>query len=174
MGGVIFRVSGKLEYLKLDKLLDEKEVQGTEDPELPKYIAARKALKSLPSRNIDIQDRSKGDIVTKGITFIQTTWFIVHLAVRRLQNLEVTALEILTLAYAVVSIFTYICWWEKPLNVYNPIIIDLNVEPGALSSHSDAVDDPELRSSPPGTSALDQLPSSSFISFNSSHAHRWL
>ena len=36
----------------------------------------------------EIQDRSKGDYLSKGIVLIQTTWFIVHCIVRRMYHLS--------------------------------------------------------------------------------------
>lgn len=147
MGGVIFSVDGQLQYLDPQKLLNDKEQSGL-------YIAARTALKDLPSKNMEIFDRSKGDMVTKSLTLLQTTWFIVTLGARRVQNLNVTALEILTLAYAVMNLFIYIFWWDKPLNVHSPIVFTLTLleekhdapEPRAL--HSEELEDqPVLQSS---------------------------
>lgn len=141
MGGVIFSVNGNLEYLDIWKLLRDDESSGNQandneanrsgpKNEAEKYAMARKELReTLPLRNIEIRDRSKADIITKGLTFVQTLWFIVNLGVRRAQNLTVTALEVITLAYAVTTIFAYIFWQDKPLHVQNPIVIPLSIPP---------------------------------------------
>ncbi|RXW20438.1 hypothetical protein EST38_g5427 [Candolleomyces aberdarensis] len=150
MGGVIFSVDGQLQYLEIEGLLDEG------DDREP-YVAARAALQSLPDRDMEISDRSKGDVVTKGLTLLQTTWFIVQLGVRKMQNINVTLLEILTLAYAIMNLFVYIFWWDKPLNVQSPIVINLTlVESKAvdpLGSPPDELENqPVLPASPPQTS----------------------
>jgi hypothetical protein len=139
MGGVIFSVNGRLKYLELGRLLydqessrndanDNEEANG-DGVSAHTYTMARQALQSLPARNMDIRDRNKGDVLTKGLTFLQTLWFIVQLAARRAQNLNVTALEVVTLAYAVTTIFAYIFWKDKPLDVQNPIVIPLSTPP---------------------------------------------
>ncbi|KAJ2930158.1 hypothetical protein H1R20_g6941, partial [Candolleomyces eurysporus] len=168
MGGVIFSVNGRLEYLELQRLIENDERSnnegsnrdtGSNDNE--KYASARTALESLPTRDMEISDRSKGDAVTKGLTLLQTTWFIVQLASRKVQNLNVTALEILTLAYAVMNLFVYIFWWNKPLNVQSPIVINITVEAKAaepLTSHSG---EPVPQPSP--SPAPNEVPGSSFI-----------
>jgi hypothetical protein len=65
----------------------------------------------------EIQDRSKGDYLSKAIVLVQTSWFITQCIVRGAYRLEVTELEVATLAYAVLTGFTYYLWWKKPLDV---------------------------------------------------------
>jgi hypothetical protein len=65
----------------------------------------------------EIQDRSKGDYLSKAIVLVQTSWFIAQCIVRAVYRLEVTELEVATLAYAVLTGFTYYLWWKKPLDV---------------------------------------------------------
>lgn len=65
----------------------------------------------------EIQDRSKGDYLSKGIVLIQTTWFIVHCIVRRMYGLEITELEVVTLAFVALTGATSYLWWDKPVDV---------------------------------------------------------
>jgi len=65
----------------------------------------------------EIQDRSKGDHLSKGIVLMQTTWFIAQCIVRGAYRLEVTELEVATLAFAVITGVIYYLWWNKPLDV---------------------------------------------------------
>jgi hypothetical protein len=65
----------------------------------------------------EIKDRSKGDYLSKAIVLLQTSWFITQCIVRAAYRLEVTELEVATLAYAVLTGFTYYLWWKKPLDV---------------------------------------------------------
>ncbi|KAJ7496503.1 hypothetical protein FB451DRAFT_1207927 [Mycena latifolia] len=71
----------------------------------------------------DIMDKSKGDAFSKGIAFLQALWFIIQCIARAVQRLPVTQLEIATLAFAVVNVFTWLLWWNKPLDVTRPILI---------------------------------------------------
>jgi hypothetical protein len=64
-----------------------------------------------------IQDRSKGDYLSKGIVLMQTSWFITQCIVRGANWLEVTELEVATLAFAAMTGVTYFLWWNKPFDV---------------------------------------------------------
>ncbi|KAJ7704571.1 hypothetical protein B0H17DRAFT_894713, partial [Mycena rosella] len=84
-----------------------------EDPILgPEYLSA------ITKINIeDIMDKSKGDSLSKGIVLVQGLWFAVQCLARLSQCLPITTLEVTTLAFAVVNIFTWLLWWGKPLDV---------------------------------------------------------
>ncbi|KAF8648136.1 hypothetical protein AX16_006386 [Volvariella volvacea WC 439] len=82
-------------------------------------------LEDLPAiRKKEIQDRGKGDILAKAIVVLQTLWFVVQCIARRVENLVLTELELVTLAFAALNTLTYILWWDKPLNVEYPIYFD--------------------------------------------------
>ncbi|KAF9473970.1 hypothetical protein BDN70DRAFT_866848 [Pholiota conissans] len=72
----------------------------------------------------DIQDRSKGDIISKTIIILQTTWFIVQCLARWSQRLPLTELEIVTLGFAMLNGITYALWWNKPQNVGRPVFLE--------------------------------------------------
>jgi hypothetical protein len=65
----------------------------------------------------EIQDRSKGDYLSKAIVLVQASWFIAQCIVRAAHRLEITELEVATVAYAVLTGVTYYLWWKKPLDV---------------------------------------------------------
>ncbi|KAG2069409.1 hypothetical protein BDR04DRAFT_690918 [Suillus decipiens] len=67
-----------------------------------------------------IHDRSKGNAISKGLIMLQVVWFIMQLITRHIYNLEITQLEVGTLAFAVLNFLTYAVWWNKPLNVQCP------------------------------------------------------
>jgi hypothetical protein len=73
----------------------------------------------------EIEDRSKGDIISKGLAIIQTGWFIMQCIARGAEHLAITELEIMTVAFAVLNLITYVFWWNKPLNVACPVRIVL-------------------------------------------------
>ena len=65
----------------------------------------------------DIEDKSKGDAVSKGVVILQTGWFVMQCIARGVQGLPITELELVTVAFAALSFVIYLLWWEKPLNV---------------------------------------------------------
>ena len=73
----------------------------------------------------DIEDKSKGDFVSKGFAVLQTTWFIVQCITRGIVGLNLTELELATLAFAVLNVVLYTLWWDKPLGVIRPVPVHL-------------------------------------------------
>lgn len=69
----------------------------------------------------DILDKSKSGSVAKFLTVAQTTWFILQFAERWAARQTRTQLEVMTVAYAILNIFIYALWRNKPLNVNEPI-----------------------------------------------------
>ncbi|KIK33699.1 hypothetical protein CY34DRAFT_18203 [Suillus luteus UH-Slu-Lm8-n1] len=67
----------------------------------------------------DIEDRSKGEVLSKCVTILQLMWFIARYA----QTLPVTLLEIDTLGVATLTRIAYGFWWKKPKDVRRPHIV---------------------------------------------------
>ncbi|KAG1897056.1 uncharacterized protein F5891DRAFT_564311 [Suillus fuscotomentosus] len=67
-----------------------------------------------------IEDRSKGNAISKGLIILQVGWFVMQLITRAIYHLEITQLEVGTLAFAVLNFLVYAVWWNKPLNVQCP------------------------------------------------------
>ncbi|KAG1730557.1 uncharacterized protein EDB91DRAFT_1059422, partial [Suillus paluster] len=67
-----------------------------------------------------INDRSKGNVISKGLIIVQVAWFILQLISRTICHLDTTKLETGTLAFAVLNFLTYAVWWNKPLDVQCP------------------------------------------------------
>ena len=87
----------------------------------------------------EINDKSKGDFLTKAIAILQTTWFIVGCVVRAIQGLALTELELATLALASLNAITYFFWWYKPLGVLEPvrIYLDKTSQSNTMTTESD-------------------------------------
>ena len=69
----------------------------------------------------EIKDRGKADPIGKTLVLFQTVWFVMQCIARGVAYLPLTELEILTIAYAAMSLFIYYFWWDKPKDVECPI-----------------------------------------------------
>ena len=104
-------MGGFVDGTKLLSLDDIEQLVRTNEIEYP--IATRE----------EIQDKSKGDAVTKALVILQTTWFLLQCAARGSRHLALTELELATAAFALLSIVTYAFWWDKPLDVQCHIVV---------------------------------------------------
>ena len=68
----------------------------------------------------EIEDRSKGDFMSKSLAVVQTTWFIAQCLARGVARITLTQMELATLAYSVLNIILCILWWNKPLGLAFP------------------------------------------------------
>jgi hypothetical protein len=71
----------------------------------------------------DIEGRSKGDALSKGIAILQLGWFVLQLVARYIQHLPITLLEIDTLAIVSLACIAYGLWWDKPKDVRRPYAV---------------------------------------------------
>ncbi|EPQ51379.1 hypothetical protein GLOTRDRAFT_24610, partial [Gloeophyllum trabeum ATCC 11539] len=71
----------------------------------------------------EINDKSKGDWLSKGFAILQTSWFIFQCIARRAQHLPLTELELATCAFAALNAVIYAFWWRKPQSVACPYAI---------------------------------------------------
>jgi hypothetical protein len=81
-------------------------------------IAFEKGLIELPdisSQNLAKLDR--GENLAKLLALLQMTYLIIQLIARKMANLPSTQLEIATVAFAAVSMITYLLYWARPQGV---------------------------------------------------------
>jgi hypothetical protein len=75
-------------------------------------------IDKLPHMTEDeIDDLNKGDILFKFLAVSQILWLCIQLVTRVSRKLPTTQLEIVTLAFAVLSIITYILLYSRPKDV---------------------------------------------------------
>ncbi|PYH88457.1 hypothetical protein BO71DRAFT_435733 [Aspergillus ellipticus CBS 707.79] len=72
-----------------------------------------------------IDDKGNSSTVAKIIVVIQVVWMIVQIIGRKLDGLPVTLLEANVAVQIPYSLVCYLCWWEKPLDISEPINIVL-------------------------------------------------
>ncbi|KAK0432173.1 hypothetical protein EV421DRAFT_2064066, partial [Armillaria borealis] len=127
---------------------------GTSDWETwysPGTLVTLEALESEPNlvtnlaaiSSETIEDKSKGDALSKTVSILQISWFIVQCIARAIQRLPLALLEMMALAFAGLSIMTYLLWWYKPLNMKYHISLD-----GSYSKPTSEMPDLEAPASP--------------------------
>ncbi|KZP14052.1 hypothetical protein FIBSPDRAFT_921454 [Athelia psychrophila] len=84
-------------------------------------LALVRSRSLAPPTSVELRDRSKGDALSKTIAILQTLWFVAQCIARRVENLAITNLEIVTLAYTAITVAMYTAWWHKPLNMHCPV-----------------------------------------------------
>ncbi|KIP08369.1 hypothetical protein PHLGIDRAFT_383849 [Phlebiopsis gigantea 11061_1 CR5-6] len=72
---------------------------------------------------IEIDDRSKANIVLKLATLLQAGWLFVVTLVRFANKIPVSELEVTTCAYIFCTAFTYLFWLSKPYNVGTRVVL---------------------------------------------------
>lgn len=75
----------------------------------------------VPPTADELNDRSKSDGLSKSVAVVQTLWFVTQCIARRIAHLPITSLEVMTLAYTVITLAMYTAWWLKPRNVSCPV-----------------------------------------------------
>jgi hypothetical protein len=75
-------------------------------------------IDKLPAVTKDeIDDLNKGDLFVKFLAISQILWLIIHFSTRGSRGLPTTQLEVVTLAFAVTSILTYLLLISRPKDV---------------------------------------------------------
>ena len=77
----------------------------------------------------DLNDKSKGDALVKGLAVLHISWLTIQIVVRGAEGLAITQLEIMVLGFSACAIVTYFLLWHKPQDVKIPTYIDLPHSP---------------------------------------------
>ena len=78
----------------------------------------------LPVSDESISDKSKADLLAKGLVFCQVAFLAVQCIARKVQGLPVTLLEIHTVVHVCCAIAMYSIWMQKPLDINDPTRAD--------------------------------------------------
>jgi predicted double-glycine peptidase len=81
-----------------------------------------------------ITDRSKADWLAKLLVCAQAFWMVFNVIARKASGLPSTLIELNVIVHVVVMVVVYGLWWDKPLAVQNPII--LNPSPKYIDEHT--------------------------------------
>ncbi|KAI5790968.1 hypothetical protein FPQ18DRAFT_32583 [Pyronema domesticum] len=71
-----------------------------------------------------ITDRSKADWLAKFLVCAQAFWMVFNVIARKASGLPSILIELNVIVHVVVMVIVYGLWWNKPLVVQNPIILN--------------------------------------------------
>lgn len=92
--------------------------------ELWKYIENKRV--DGPSISVEeLQARGKSDLIIKLVAIFQIIWFVVQTLFRAIQHYQITALEIMTVAFVFCSLFVYGFAWYQPQDVVYPVFLEI-------------------------------------------------
>jgi len=98
----------------------------------------------------EINDKSKSDAISKGLAILQTGWFLLQCIARKKQGLPIAELEVITIAFAVVSITLFAMWWDKPFDVERAVRVYKKPSIDEPGGDDHAVEDENLNLEPAG------------------------
>lgn len=117
-----------------------------QSPDYPPFPVNAKQLHWLVTEqyiaypNIDknlIGDKNKADTFTRTITIVQTAWFLAQSIGRVCQGLPLTTFELATIIFVLCTLPTFFCWFNKPLDIRTPIVVDIDVPIECIREKSD-------------------------------------
>jgi hypothetical protein len=112
---------------------DSRDLGTPEHPfEFKDITADYNALAYLAPTEAEIKDKGKADIIAKIFAILQTSWFVAQCIARGVGKLPLTELEVVTLAYAMVNVFIYYFWWDKPKDAQCPVWVYVASKAGGV------------------------------------------
>jgi len=107
------------------------------------YLVRYQHVDALRIKKVEIDDKSKADVVAKCLTFFQSGRFIINIIARAVSGLRITPFELMSSAILFCSSITLCLWWHKPLNVTTPTILKAKCNISTLLVQAgDAAKDP--------------------------------
>ena len=75
------------------------------------------------SRN-SIKDRSKANLLAKGLVECQISWLVIQSVARSFVGLPLSLLEVHTMVHVACAVCLYALWWWKPKDIQSATIVD--------------------------------------------------
>ena len=85
------------------------------------YLAKLGIFKEVSDR--EVRDKSKADVLGKGLVIFQVTWMILQCVSRKVAGYPLAALEVHTLVHACCALIMYILWFRKPLDINESTLV---------------------------------------------------
>ncbi|KAL8887557.1 MAG: hypothetical protein Q9215_004899, partial [Flavoplaca cf. flavocitrina] len=75
----------------------------------------------------DIEDKSKANMLAKGLVLLQITWTILQCLSRKATGLPLSVLEVHILVHAGCALIMYVLWFNKPMDVDEPVDVSSQI-----------------------------------------------
>ena len=119
MGGFhLFKHSSK-EMSNDDRCISEEDDEPLHPLEESDLLGYSKSFTMLTE--VEIKDKGKSDWFAKSLVLLQMSWFVIQCIAHGIKHFPVTYPEIVTLAYVAMNFVIYAFWWNKPLNIDQPV-----------------------------------------------------
>lgn len=112
-----------LDYGQAEIDSDNLVFQGVLKLDVLKLLLLEKLVEFPTISDNEIDDKSKGDALSKVIALVQLTWFVAQIIARASRGLAISELELTTAALAGMNSAMYFFWWGKPRDVRFPLEI---------------------------------------------------
>ena len=70
-----------------------------------------------------IKDKSKADVLAKGLVCVQVLWVVGQTIERKAAGYPITLLEVHTIVHVVCALVLYALWFRKPQDVHDPTVV---------------------------------------------------
>ncbi|KAJ9604665.1 hypothetical protein H2200_010779 [Cladophialophora chaetospira] len=84
------------------------------------WLLARQELELPEVSQEELDDKSDADWIAKTIACGQSLWFLINAMARLSSGMPLTTLEIEVLPFIATTWWTYLFWWQKPVNILLP------------------------------------------------------
>lgn len=85
---------------------------------------ARRGVFPDISRGV-ISDKSKANLLGKGLVCIQVAWFLIQCIARAAAGYPLALLEVHTMVHVVCALLMYALWWEVSLEILEEFCVSL-------------------------------------------------
>lgn len=89
------------------------------------YLVEREYIAIPTLTKKELWERSKADKFAKVVALLQSSYLVIQCCARWKQSIGITPLEVVTLAFLLCTVCTYLCWMDKPFDVEIAIPITL-------------------------------------------------
>ena len=105
------------------KLMDTEYRYFTLTPDAVLSFARRGTFFDISSE--EVADRSKADLIAKGLICLQVIWFLIQCVARKAAGYPLVLLEVHTMVHVVCALLMYALWLEVSLEIPNEFCISL-------------------------------------------------
>lgn len=70
-----------------------------------------------------VADKSKADFLAKILVILQAGWLVIQCICRKIEDLDISLLEVHTMVHVCCALLMYFFWFRKPLDITDPLLV---------------------------------------------------